>query len=172
MRHLQVSLVLALICMGAHAAENMSCCVPISVTVTPKVEPNKPPALSIKITNTGTGPLSFSIGSGPWAGPDQIRLVAMLLPSGRVIPNELQSIRDPRFGDIKLAPGGFEEHQVPLESVYPELTAELRKQRQEVVLFWTYQLSTSDSRLSERVGGWLVFPAKKTASNNGESVAK
>lgn len=80
MRHFHVSLVLALIGMDAHAAETCRAGVSISVTVTPIIAPDKPPALSIKITNTDTGPPKLPYW--PWAGPGQIRLVAMLLPSG------------------------------------------------------------------------------------------
>jgi hypothetical protein len=143
---------------GASAADP-KCCVPIKLDVTPQWT-TRGLELAIRLTNTGKKPLRFSKGSGPWVGPEQIRLVAITLPWGEPIVNKEQALLDPHLGLMELAPGKAEHHSVLIENIYPELAAELLKGKTDVVLFWTYQLSTADLTQSERVGGWLSLPAK------------
>jgi hypothetical protein len=154
----QIALVV-LILMPLYAFGEPKCCVPIKLDVTPQRTAQEL-ELSIKLTNTGEKPLRFSKGAGPWAGADQIRLVAVKLPSGDPILNKEQALRDPPLGFMELAPGKSEQHSVAVEHIYPELAAQLRKSQTDVVLFWTYQLTASDSTQSERVGGWLKLPVK------------
>jgi hypothetical protein len=87
-----------------------------------------------------------------------IQLVAMRIPDGVVVLNKERAVLDPTPAELMLAPGASEIGNVKLEDVYPELLAELRVGRRDVVLFWTYQMRLIDDRLSERVGGWLLLP--------------
>ena len=151
--------------MPAHAFGEPKCCVPSKVEVTPQWVAQGL-ELSIKLTNASEKPLRFSKGAGPWAGADQIRLVAIRLPWGDPILNKEQALRDPPLGFMELAPGKSEQHSVAVEHIYPELAAELRKGQTDVVLFWTYRLTTADSTQSERVGGWLAIPAKPPGSKD------
>jgi len=150
-----------LLCLPLCAASDSKCCVPIKLDVTPQKTADGRMELTIKLTNTGEKPLRFSKGAGPWAGADQIRLVAMRLPGGDSIVNKTQALRDPPLGFLELAPGQSEQHSVLVDHIYPELAVELRKGSTDLVLFWTYQLTTSDSLLSERVGGWLTLMPTK-----------
>lgn len=148
--------------MPVYAFGEPKCCVSIKLDVTPKWAAQGL-ELSIQLTNTGEKPLRFSKGAGPWAGADQIRLVAIKLPWGDPILNKEQALRDPPLGFMELAPGKAEQHTVAVEQIYPELSAELRKGQTDLVLFWTYRLTAADSTQSERVGGWLALPAKSPA---------
>lgn len=159
-----------LVCVPSYAAGDPKCCVPVKLDVHPQWTSKGRLELAITLTNTGEKPLRFSKGSGPWVGPEQIRLVAIILPWGDPIVNKEQALRDPHLGSMELAPGEAEQHSVAIDDIYPELAAELRNGKSDVVLFWTYQLMTSDSAQSERVGGWLMFPAKRTGSNDVKSV--
>lgn len=150
-----------LICVPFYASGDPKCCVPIKLDVSPQWTSEGRLELAIKLTNIGEKPLHFSKGAGPWVGPEQIRLVAIILPWGDPIVNKEQALRDPHLGFMELAPGEAEQHSVLIDDIYPELAAELRKGKTDVVLFWTYQLTTSDSTQSERVGGWLTLTAKK-----------
>jgi len=156
MRIVSISLVCVPLCVSA----DPKCCVPIKLDVAPQWT-SKGLELAIKLTNTGEKPLRFSKGAGPWVGAEQIRLVAIKLPWGDPIVNERQALRDPPLGFMELAPGKAEQHSVLIEHIYPELATELRQGKADIVLFWTYQLTTADSTQSERVGGWLSVPAKK-----------
>jgi hypothetical protein len=149
--------------MPVYAFGEPKCCVPIKLDVTPQWTAQGL-ELSIKLTNTGEKRLRFSKGAGPWAGADQIRLIAMKLPWGDPIVNKEQALRDPPLGFMELAPGKSEQHEVAVEHIYPELAAELRKGQTDVVLFWTYRLTAADSTQSERVGGWLSLPARVPGS--------
>jgi hypothetical protein len=62
---------------------------------------------------------------------------------------------------VDLPAGESLQYDVPVDELYHELAVELRKGKGEIVLFWTYQLTTLDSRKSERVGGWLTIREKK-----------
>jgi len=148
-----------LIWIPLYASGEPKCCVPIKLDVAPEWAAQGL-ELSIRLTNTAERPLRFSKGSGPWAGPHQIRLVAIKLPFGDPILNKEQALRDPPLGFMELAPGKSEQHSVAIEDIYPELATELRKGKTDVVLFWTYQLTAADSTQSERVGGWVALPAK------------
>lgn len=149
-----------LVCTPLYASADPKCCVPIKLDVTPQWTPQGRLELAIKLTNTGEKPLRFSKGAGPWVGSEQVRLVAIKLPWGDPIVNETQALRDPPLGFMELALGTAEQHSVLIDHIYPELAAELRKGKTDVVLFWTYQL-ISDSTQSERVGGWLPLTARK-----------
>lgn len=151
---------LILLCVPLWASADPKCCIPIKLNVTPQWTA-KGLELAIKLTNTGEKPLRFSKGAGPWVGAEQIRLVAIKLPWGDPIVNERQALRDPPLGFMELAPGKAEQHSVLIEHLYPELATELRHGKTEIVLFWTYQLTTADSTQSERVGGWLSVPTKR-----------
>lgn len=137
-----------------------SCCVPIRLDINAKQLSGNRVALNIKLTNTGNELLRFSNGFGPWAGPGQVKLVAMKLPGGEPIDNQMRAMVDPALGPVDLGPGKALEYDVPLDELYRELAVELRKGKGEVVLFWTYQLNTLDSKKSERVGGWLPLHSK------------
>ena len=142
---------------GAVAPEK--CCVSIDVQVAQKTAKDGLPALTVKLINTAESPIKFSIGSGPWVGIHQIQLVAIRLPSGVAVPNELRSMRDPAFGNMTIDPGQSKEEEVPLRYLYPELAEELRTQKGEYVLFWTYQLH-AESGVSKRMGGWLSIKSQ------------
>ena len=155
-------IVLILSANAAHgASEPERCCVPIQMEVAQKVGKDGLPVLAIKLTNTGTTPVTFAIGSGPWVGVHQIQLVAIKLALGGAVPNELVSLRDPALGSMTIDPGQSREEDVPLRYLYPELAAELRTQKGEYVLFWTYQLH-AESGISQRLGGWLIVKSQAT----------
>jgi len=137
-----------------------SCCVAIRLDISSKQLSKDRLALTIKLTNTGKETLRFSKGFGPWAGPAQVRLVAIKLPGGEPIDNQLRAMVEPALGPVDLAPGKALEYDVPLDEIYYELAQELRKGKEDIVLFWTYQLTTLDSKRSERVGGWLTVRGK------------
>lgn len=149
-----------LLCMSLNAFAETSCCVPIRLDINAKQLSGDRMALTIKLTNTGKESLRFSNGFGPWAGPGQVRLVAIKLPGGEPIDNQLRAMVDPALGPVDLAPGKGLEYDVPLDELYRELAIERRKGKGDVVLFWTYQLITLDSKRSERVGGWLTIHGK------------
>lgn len=151
---------IVLLCMSLHAFADTSCCVPIRMDINAKQLSGNRIALAIKLTNTGKESLRFSNGFGPWAGPGQVKLVAIKLPGGEPIDNQLRAMMDPALGPVDLAPGKALEYDVPLDEIYRELAVELRKGKGDVVLFWTYQLTTLDSKKSERVGGWLAIGGK------------
>lgn len=159
-RALQVLGLLALLGIQGGAVAAPPCCVPIKLDVRARTQTDEP-TLTVKLTNVGQKPLRFSIGAGPWAGEGQISLVAIKLPLGLAIPNELRTMIDPPLGPMELKPAESREYDVPLRRLYPELADELKKSRDgEFVLFWTYQLTTWDSMQSERVGGWLPLKAR------------
>ena len=142
---------------AAHgASEPKRCCVSIQMDVAQRTAKDGLPALAIKLTNTGKTPVTFVIGSGPWVGVHEIQLVAIKLPLGVAVPNELRSLRDPALGAMTIDPGQSREEEVPLRYLYPELAAELRTHKGEYVLFWTYQLHAG-SEISQRLGGWLTI---------------
>jgi hypothetical protein len=82
----------------------------------------------------------------------------MRIPDGAVILNKERAVLDPSPAEVVLAPGASKTNDVRLEYVYPELLAELRVGRRDLILFWTYQMEMIDERLSKRVGGWLLLP--------------
>jgi hypothetical protein len=65
---------------------------------------------------------------------------------------------DPRLDSEDLRPGGKLEDVVYLDQMYPEIAAEIRRAKEDIVLFWTYQFSGS-AMSSERFGGWVLFKA-------------
>ncbi len=156
----QLSFLALLLCVSLRVLGDTGCCVPIRLDVSAKLSDSRP-ALTIKLTNTGTESLRFSNGFGPWAGPGQIRLIAIRLPGGEPIDNQLRAMVDPALGPVDLPAGESLQYDVPVDELYHELAVELRKGKGEIVLFWTYQLTTLDSRKSERVGGWLTIREKK-----------
>jgi hypothetical protein len=125
--------------------------------VRPSIVSGKP-VLSIRVTNRSAEAITFDIGMGPWIGPRMIQLVAIRIPSGSHIVNEEAALLDAQPGEVNLKPGASEANIVYLEEVYPELVAELRRGRRDLVLFWTFEMRLNDGRLSERVGGWLLLP--------------
>lgn len=155
-RSLVLFTVLALFLSCQIGAET-DCCIPIRLDVNTKSVSKDRLALSIRLTNTGDQVLRFSNGFGPWAGARQITLVAIKLPGGEPIPNQLRAMVDPALGMVEIQPGKAVQYDVPIDELYHELAAELRKGKSDIVLFWTYQLETWDSKKSERVGGWLMI---------------
>jgi hypothetical protein len=157
LRFLQVS-VLLILYLSFQAHGDTACCVPIRLEVTPKNLAGNRLALSIKLTNTGTESVRFSNGFGPWAGPGQIQLIAIKLPGSEPIPNQLRAMVDPVLGFSEIEPGKALQYDVPVDELYRELALELKRRKSDIVLFWTYQLETANSKRSERVGGWLMLP--------------
>ena len=142
--------------------QEAKCCVNIQLDVRRQSTEGGVEGLSISLKNVGSRPLRFSAGDGPWLGINQIQLVAVVVPGGEPIRNELMAAMDPQMGFIELAPGESKRHVVAIEHLYPELQAELSKGRSDIVLFWTYHLSTAEGQKSERLGGWLMFPSKRS----------
>jgi hypothetical protein len=92
-------IVLMLSANSAHgASEPERCCVPIQMDVAQKVGKDGLPVLAIKLTNTGTTPVTFAIGSGPWVGVHQIQLVAIKLPLVVRYPTSLCPCEIRRWG--------------------------------------------------------------------------
>jgi hypothetical protein len=50
------------------------------------------------------------------------------------------------------------EGVIYLVEMYPEVAADIRRAKEDVILFWTYQFSDSEMK-SERFGGWTLFKA-------------
>jgi hypothetical protein len=160
-RHLVSWMLLALLSVAVHALGGTECCVKVQLNVSETDLPNNRLGLKIRMTNTGSDTLRFSNGVGPWAGLRKIKLVAIRLPGGEPIDNQLRAIIDPELGPKEIAPKQSLEYDVPLDELYHELAVELRKGSGEFVLFWTYELVTLDERKSDRLGGWLMISAKK-----------
>jgi hypothetical protein len=82
----------------------------------------------------------------------------MRLPSGAIVQNKSKAVIDPRLDSEDLRSGGKLEDVVYLDEMYPEVAAEIRLAKEDIILFWTYQFSSSEMK-SERFGGWVFFKA-------------
>lgn len=134
------------------------CCVPLSVAVSSARSDEGRPILKVAIENRGGSAISIGPEQNPWVGPAMIKIVAMRLPSGAIIQNKSRAVIDPRLDSEDLRPGGKLEDEVHLDEMYPEIAAEIRRAKEDIILFWTYQFSGSVTR-SERFGGWVLFKA-------------
>lgn len=87
-----------------------------------------------------------------------IKIVAMRLASGTGVVNESRAVVDSRLVSERLPAGGRLEDVVYLDEMYPEIAAEIRRGKEDIIVFWTYRFSDTDME-SERFGGWVLFPA-------------
>lgn len=132
------------------------CCVPLAMQVSSARSNEGRPTLKVIIENRGTSTISIGPAQNPWVGPAMIKVVAMRLPSGVIVQNRSRAVIDPRLDSEDLRSGEKLEDVVYLDQMYPEVAAEIRRAKEDIILFWTYQFSGSEVK-SERFGGWVLF---------------
>lgn len=152
------SMVLCLIGLCAVSSAQADCCVPLSMEVSSARSDEGRPILKVMIENRGTSAITIGPAQNPWVGPAMIKVVAMRLPSGAIVQNKSRAVIDPRLASEDLRAGEKLEDVVYLDQMYPEVAAEIRRAKEEIILFWTYQFSGSEMK-SERLGGWVLFRA-------------
>jgi hypothetical protein len=134
------------------------CCVPLSVEVSGVRTSEGRSILKVRIENRGTSAITIGPAQNPWIGPAMIKVVAMRLPSGASVVNKSRAVIDPSLVSEQLPAGRKLEDVVDLDEMYPEVAAEIRRGKDDVIVFWTYRFSGSDME-SERLGGWVLFKA-------------
>jgi hypothetical protein len=113
--------------------------------------------LRLRLSNPGTKPLKLPAGSLPW--DRQAMAIALVAAEGHAleesgIPGVAAAGQPSILEAEKLVDGRFS-----LEKHFPKLGAALKKG--DVILFWSYQLTTSEKTMLPRTGGWLVIPKEK-----------
>lgn len=149
-------LLIVSLCTASSALAN--CCVPLSVVVSSAHTREGRPILKVTVENGGTSAISIGPSQNPWIGPGMIIVAGMRLPSGAIIANKSRAVIDPRLDSERLPAGGKVEDVVYLDEMYPEVAAEIRRGKEDIIIFWTYRFSGSDIE-SERLGGWTLFRA-------------
>lgn len=152
------SIFFLIVALCAVSSARADCCVSLSMEVSSARSEEGRPILKVVIENRGASAISIGPAQNPWVGPAMIKVVAMRLPSGAIVQNTSRAVIDPRLDSEDLRAGGKLEDVVYLDQMYPEAAAEIRRAKEDIILFWTYQFSSSDMR-SERFGGWVLFKA-------------
>ena len=152
------SALLLILALYAVSSVRADCCVPLSVAVSSNRSEEGRPVLKVTIENRGTSAIAIGPAQNPWLGPGMIKVVAMRLPSGAIVQNKSRAVIDPGLDSEDLRAGEKLEDLVYLDQMYPEIAAEVRRAKEDIILFWMYQFSGSDMK-SERFGGWLLFNA-------------
>lgn len=152
------SILLLIVALLAVPSARAGCCVALSMEVSSARSEDGRPILKVTIENRGTSAISIGPAQNPWVGPAMIKVVAMRLPSGTIVQNESRAVIDPRLDSEDLRAGGKLEDVVYLDQMYPEVATAIRRAKEDIILFWTYQFSGSEMK-SERFGGWVLFKA-------------
>jgi hypothetical protein len=134
------------------------CCVSILVDAKSRVEPAGIVLLHIRLTNTGSEVLRFDRSFLPWASRLPIILAAAQerWPHEALHPNPVTVIKDPGPGIVTIASGQSVEGDIRLTDEFDRFAETLKKES--VVVLWSYQLTTSDGRMSARMGGAIAIP--------------
>lgn len=157
-----LAILMALGPLSAVGAQQCEACPTIQVDVEPIWDKGGEASLAVSLRNTGSKPIRFWHSSGPWAGSQRIKLVALRLPSGEAIENDLMAVVDNFGGELNLDPGKSVQYVDKLRLFYPELhDALVNDPGRDHILFWTYELETVNGQRSPRVSGWLLLPHRK-----------
>jgi hypothetical protein len=121
--------------------------------------PGGEPVLQIDLKNAGTASLKIPPGSLPWNRPAMaIALVAA--GDGRAL-DEIAPAGEAAVGaePTVIEAGASLSGQIPIGKNYPKLGSALKTG--DVVLFWSYQLTTAEKTALPRTGGWITIPREK-----------
>lgn len=125
---------------------------PLAISVTAQLQ--KPYSLAFVLKQEGGPPVRIFDAALPW-GIRTHRMVIAVAASGTIIPPDLY-IDDPVPSIETLSKGATRRGTVDLTKDFP-LLADIAK-RQDVIVFWSYELKTVDGRTLPRTGGFVLIP--------------
>ncbi len=109
--------------------------------------------LHIRVQNVGQNSLPLFKAGLPWGNSRSMYLTAIQNRAPLAAPTPID---DPVSGEVTLKPGEMLEGDINLLGRFPKLTAELKEH--DVDLLWTYQVVTTDGKVLQRLGGWVLLP--------------
>lgn len=112
--------------------------------------------LDVKLKNTGRAPLVVYRGSLPWASRHSLLLIAVRANVTHDALEERLVIDDPGPEQLEIKPGETLTGEILLDERFPDLPSAVRKN--DVIIFWSYQLKPLNTAPLERMGGWLLIP--------------
>jgi hypothetical protein len=142
-----------------------SCCVDITVDVQPRIGMAGAVMLHVTLTNPGHDPLQFTRSFLPWTSRLPIILSAAQerWPHDVLGRNPIIVIKDPGPGIVSIAPGESINGDIRLADEFDHFAETLEKEN--IVVLWSYQLTTVDNRVSKWIGGSIEISAgEKKAS--------
>jgi hypothetical protein len=125
--------------------------------------------LRMELENRSSEPIRMTSSFLPWGSTFSTLLVAVITmdPIGPAPSIERNKVQEHPVGrEVTVAAGETLEGSIDLDWQFPKL-AEWTS-RSDVVVFWSYLPRLRDGRQGERLGGFIVVPAKTTASAKAE----
>ena len=116
-------------------------------------------ALDVSVSNIGAETLAVSHHLLPWRSPLYLTMVAVVGSTGEMM-SPMYQIGDPPAARATIAPRQTLSGKVWLNSHFAELEKKLRSS--EVIIFWTFRISSVGNQYSERFAGAVVLPLSRT----------
>ncbi|MFZ1744760.1 MAG: hypothetical protein WBO24_19445 [Nitrospirales bacterium] len=113
--------------------------------------------LNIALTNTAKVPLSFYQHDLPWEFRYSLQVLAVkaFLPEG-ILEESLPVVDPGGLKEVQLKPDETLHGKISLDKRFHALAQDAKKQ--DIIIFWTYQLELVDGSQLDRLGGWLLIP--------------
>lgn len=138
--------------LGAKAqASNTMFPITVDVTITSLVPD---PKLLVRLTNLSANPLTVYKSSLPWGNRYSMIVVAVRVAGVNEVLPTPPVIDDPGPDRLVIGAGETLSGEINLAHRFANFTSGAGG-KGDLLLFWSYQLTTVDHQASERVGGWL-----------------
>lgn len=130
--------------------------IPVQLTVSQIGEQAR---LKVSVTNESNGDLTLYKSGLPWGNRYSMIVVPVSLAGNNEVVSSVGLIDDPGPGATVIRAGETVSGEIDLARRFHEQWAEVSGKP--LLVFWSYQLETSDERKSKRLGGWLELKVPK-----------
>lgn len=122
-----------------------------SIAIQVQVEPLSTSKLRIRLTNASPTDVTLYSSKLPWATRYSMIIAAARLTGTNEVLTNTPAIDDPPPGEVVIGPGQAITGEVDLAMRFHQSWQSARAKP--VLVFWSYQLQSSDGRQSNRVSG-------------------
>ena len=130
--------------------------IPVQLTVTQIGEQAR---LKVSVTNQSKNDLTLYKSELPWGNRYSMIVVAVSLGGNNEVVSIVGLIDDPGPGTTVIHSGETISGEIDLARRFPQQWPGVSDKP--LLVFWSYQLATSDERKSLRLGGWLELKVPK-----------
>ncbi len=114
------------------------------------------PRLEVSLTNRTRGALSLYEHGLPWRDSTSMVVIAARTDAVGTVLEQTLPIDDPGPATITIEPGQVLTGNIALCERFPGFLDAIRER--DIIVFWSYQLTTVSGSSLPRTGGYVLFP--------------